>query len=138
MDIFFAALFGAGVTCFALFTQELIQGRVKRNTLWSAFTVDQRVLYIGAFLMPIGLIGFTVFGAKWLWSMIRKKGSSIVTIDLTGPEGNAYVLLGYAKNFAEQLSLDYEVIREEMTSGDYGNLVNVFDKHFGSFVILER
>jgi len=60
MTMFFTALFGAGVTCFALFTQELIQGRVYRNTRWSDFTVDQRVLYIGALLMPIGLVGFAL------------------------------------------------------------------------------
>ena len=71
--------------------------------------------------------------------MIRKK---LITgryiIDLTGPQGNAYVLLGYAQDFGRQLKLDYKNIQEEMTSGDYENLVNVFDKHFGNFVILER
>jgi hypothetical protein len=55
--MFFAALFGTGFACFAVFIQELIRGRVKRNTRWSEFTVDQRVLYIGSFLMPIGLVG---------------------------------------------------------------------------------
>jgi len=71
--------------------------------------------------------------------MIRKK---LITgryiIDLTGPQGNAYVLLGYAQDFGRQLKLDYKNIQEEMTSGDYENLVNVFDKYFGNFVILER
>ena len=71
--------------------------------------------------------------------MIRKK---LITghyiIDLTGPQGNAYVLLGYARGFGRQLKFDTKTIEEEMTSGDYENLVNVFDKHFGHFVILER
>jgi hypothetical protein len=71
--------------------------------------------------------------------MIRKK---LITgryiIDLTGPQGNAYVLLGYAQGFGRQLKLDTKTIQEEMTSGDYENLVNVFDKYFGHFVILER
>jgi len=71
--------------------------------------------------------------------MIRKK---LITgryiIDLTGPQGNAYVLLGYAQDFGRQLKFDYKNIQEEMTSGDYENLVNVFDKYFGNFVILER
>ena len=71
--------------------------------------------------------------------MIRKK---LITghyiIDLTGPQGNAFVLLGYAKDFGRQLKFDTEIIQEEMTSGDYENLVNVFDKYFGNFVILER
>ena len=61
-----------------------------------------------------------------------------IEIDLTGPDGNAFVLLGYAKNFARQLDLDFNEIRKEMTSGDYENLLEVFDSHFGSFVILYR
>lgn len=59
-------------------------------------------------------------------------------IDLTGPDGNAYVLLGYAKRFAKTMNIDYEPIREKMTSGDYENLIAVFDEYFGSLVILER
>ena len=74
--------------------------------------------------------------------MIRKKQdlkpSTPMIIDLTGPDGNAFTLLGFAKNFANQLKLDYSVINAEMTSGDYENLIEVFDKYFGSFVILER
>jgi hypothetical protein len=73
--------------------------------------------------------------------MIRKKvinKNRPVIIDLTGPDGNAYVLLGYAKSYAKQLGLDFDKIRDEMTSSDYENLIQVFDKYFGSFVILER
>jgi len=73
--------------------------------------------------------------------MIRKKvinKQRPVIIDLTGSDGNAYVLLGYAKSYAKQLGLDYDKIRDEMTSSDYENLIQVFDKYFGSFVILER
>jgi len=61
-----------------------------------------------------------------------------IEIDLTGSEGNAYVLLGYAKNFAKQLGLDYDAIQKEMTSGDYETLIAVFDKHFGEYVDLLR
>tara|TARA_R110000744_G_scaffold315854_1_gene422624 strand:- start:242 stop:457 length:216 start_codon:yes stop_codon:yes gene_type:complete len=71
--------------------------------------------------------------------MIRKKQpKKEIIIDLTGPEGNAFVLLGYAKRFAKQLELNSEEIISNMTSGDYEHLLEVFDKHFGSFVILER
>jgi len=74
--------------------------------------------------------------------MIRKKQdlkpSTPMIIDLTGPDGNAFALLGFAKNFANQLKLDFSKISDEMTSGDYENLIEVFDKYFGSFVILER
>ncbi len=71
--------------------------------------------------------------------MIREKQPQTeMVIDLTGPEGNAYVLMGYANRFAKQLGLDSEEIINEMKSGDYENLVEVFDNYFGAFVILER
>lgn len=71
--------------------------------------------------------------------MIRdKKPTKELVIDLTGPDGNAFALLGYAKNLAKQLDLNYDIIRTEMTSGDYENLIQVFDKYFGEYVILEK
>ena len=71
--------------------------------------------------------------------MIRdKKYQSEIVIDLTGPDGNAYALLAYAKRFAQQLDLDFNQIKSEMTSGDYENLIRVFDDYFGEIVILER
>ncbi len=59
-------------------------------------------------------------------------------IDLTGPQGNSFALLSYAATFAKQLGLDSEKITEEMRSGNYENLVNVFDNYFGEYVILEK
>jgi len=72
--------------------------------------------------------------------MIRDKQTqtSPVVIDLTGPDGNAFALMGYAKRFAKQLNLDSNKIISDMTSGDYENLIQVFDDNFGDFVILER
>ena len=70
--------------------------------------------------------------------MIKKKTEQGIVIDLTGPEGNAYCLLGYASQYAKQLGLDSKKIQDEMTTGDYENLVKVFDKHFGKFVTLLR
>ena len=61
-----------------------------------------------------------------------------VEIDLTGPDGNAFYLIGTAKNLAKQLGLDGKAIQAEMMAGDYENLINVFDKHFGEFVTLYR
>ena len=60
------------------------------------------------------------------------------SIDLTGPDGNAFALLGQAKRYASQLDMDFSIIRKEMTSGDYEDLVNTFEKYFGSFVTLYR
>jgi hypothetical protein len=72
--------------------------------------------------------------------MIRKKEANErpIVIDLTGPDGNAYALIGYAKRFAKQLDLDGDVIIKEMMAEDYENLLQVFDNYFGAFVILER
>ena len=71
--------------------------------------------------------------------MIREKiEKKEIIIDLTGPDGNAFALMGSAKHLANWLGLDSDKILSEMRSGDYENLVKVFDKYFGDFVILER
>ncbi len=68
----------------------------------------------------------------------KKPRTEKVTVDLTGPQGNAFWLLVYAKTLGKQLELDTDKINEEMTSGDYENLIQVFDNYFGDFVDLER
>jgi hypothetical protein len=68
---------------------------------------------------------------------INEKKSAI-EIDLTGPDGNAFVLIGMASKFAKQLGLDGKVIQTEMMKGDYENLLNVFEKYFGDYVTLYR
>jgi hypothetical protein len=63
---------------------------------------------------------------------------------IRGPEGNAYALLAYAKDFCKQLQTvdpqkyDWVKIETEMTSGDYENLITVFDEYFGDFIDLYR
>ena len=64
-----------------------------------------------------------------------------VVIDLTGPDGNAYVLLGLAKSTAKVLGYSKsqtESLIEVMVAGDYENLIATFDDEFGDFYILER
>jgi len=61
-----------------------------------------------------------------------------IVIDLTGPDGNAFALMGYATRLARFAGLDSKPIIEEMKAGDYENLVNVFDQYFGDYVVLER
>lgn len=68
--------------------------------------------------------------------MIKSKKQTGIVIDLTGPDGNAFVLIGKAGNLAKQLGLDKDAIQKEMMSGNYDHLINVFDKHFGDFVTL--
>ncbi len=101
--------------------------------------------------------------------MIRKKQENKeIVIDLTGPDGNVFVLMGYAKQFSRQLQELWaeemlenraqnvvlkhlgmktgdllpetlaDHVCKEMMESDYEHAVEVFDRYFGSFVILER
>jgi hypothetical protein len=69
---------------------------------------------------------------------VEEKKSSKLEIDLTGPDGNAFVLLGYASRLSTHLGLDKQKVQFEMTSGDYEHLVETFDKYFGEYVTLYR
>ena len=73
--------------------------------------------------------------------MIREKQIRENIIDLTGPDGNAFSLMARAVDLGKQLGFnahDCAVVQEEMTSGDYENLISVFDKYFGHIIVLER
>jgi len=79
-----------------------------------------------------------------------------IEIDLSGPDGNVFVLMSMAKRFAKQLRLEIEGldvleglgfsesqsagdwIVDQMKSGDYENAIQVFDRYFGEYVILYR
>ena len=78
-----------------------------------------------------------------LSDMIKSKESLKrgIEIDLTGPDCNAFVLMGYAKRFGKQVGMGDSYINEmleKMMSSDYENLVKVFDDEFGSVVTLLR
>jgi len=71
----------------------------------------------------------------------NKKEQKGIEIDLTGPQGNAFFLLGTASKLARQCGYskeDQNQLLELMKSSDYENLVNIFDDHFGDFVTLYR
>ena len=59
-------------------------------------------------------------------------------IDLSGPDGNAFALMAYAKIFAKQMDLDGKAITQDMMSGDYDHLLEVFVNNFGMVVRLKR
>ena len=67
-----------------------------------------------------------------------KEKKPYIEVDLTGPQGNAYYLLGLAGKLASRFELDKTIIQKEMMSGDYENLVQVFDRYFGTVVILYK
>ena len=61
-----------------------------------------------------------------------------IEIDLLGPEGNAFALLGIARDLAIKLDLDWNYIHTEMTSGDYENLLQVMEHYFGNLIVMYR
>ena len=70
----------------------------------------------------------------------RREMNPQIEIDLNGPEGNAFVLLGYASRLGKQI-YGYEktgAILEEMKLSTYELLILTFDKYFGSIVTLYR
>ena len=67
-------------------------------------------------------------------SIIERPSRAV--IDLAGPDGNAFALIGYASRFGKQLGLDHEAITADMMAGNYKHLVEVFEKHFGDYVDL--
>jgi|TARA_R110000744_G_C19271333_1_gene552523 hypothetical protein len=70
--------------------------------------------------------------------IIQKPKAQGIIIDLTGPDGNAFSLLAAASSLCKQLGYHAEPVLDDMKSGDYENLLEVFDKHFGDFVTLYR
>jgi hypothetical protein len=57
-------------------------------------------------------------------------------IDLNGPQGNAFYLLGLVSEAASRLKLSKYDITQRMMSGDYLNLVATFEYYFGSIYYL--
>jgi hypothetical protein len=71
--------------------------------------------------------------------MIKSKSKkSKIEIDLTGPDGNAFVLLGIAKDLCHKTGIEWGKVQAEMTSGDYENLIQTLDKYFGSIIVMYR
>ena len=60
-------------------------------------------------------------------------------IDLNGPEGNAFCLLGTAMSLCKQVGIEHDgFIIDDMKSGDYEHLIKTFDHYFGDVIDLER
>jgi hypothetical protein len=59
-----------------------------------------------------------------------------IVIDLTGPDGNVFNLIGRGSQFCKQIGLDAKEFRTKMMSSDYEHAVQTFDDYFGHFVTL--
>ncbi len=69
----------------------------------------------------------------------KHKPISRIEIDLTGPDGNAFVLMKYALTLGRQLGYSEEritAIRKVMMMSDYECLIHTFDREFGHVVTL--
>jgi len=71
-------------------------------------------------------------------AMLKKKMGGKMQLDLTGPDGNAYVVLGTCSRIARQLKIDWEPIQTEATSGDYEHLLKTLQTHFGDYIDFVR
>jgi len=86
--------------------------------------------------------GDSSIGMQTNEAFVRGESPQERSIDLRGPDGNAFVILAMAMNLAKQLQeadperYDPERIKKEMTSGDYKNLVNTFEDYFGDYVTI--
>lgn len=64
-----------------------------------------------------------------------------IEIDLRGPDGNAYALMGYARTVGRQLGFSEEKIKaiiKVMMLTNYDGLLATFDEQFGDYVILYK
>jgi hypothetical protein len=68
---------------------------------------------------------------------LHRKQDSERSINLDGPDGNAYALMSIAKDWSRQLGLDEKMVIDWMKSGDYDNLLAVFEHFFGRVCRLE-
>ena len=68
----------------------------------------------------------------------ENKPTRPIEIDLSGPQGNAFMLIGMASKWSKQLGLDSKEIQDDMTSGDYDHLLSVIEKYFGDYVIMYK
>ena len=71
-------------------------------------------------------------------AILSKDTTKKRVIDLTGSDGNAFVLLGIAKGLCKQLEIEDDIILDDMRSADYEQLIDTFDNYFGDLVDLER
>ena len=71
-------------------------------------------------------------------AIISKDTTKKHTIDLTGPQGNAFYLLGVAMKLSKDIGLDLDAVLEDLRGGDYEHLITRFDYHFGFIFDLER
>lgn len=76
---------------------------------------------------------------------INEKPEKRIEIDLTGPNGNVFYLMGLARRLAKELNevrgnnyQDPKAIIEDMMSDDYEHAIDVMEREFGHLIIMYR
>lgn len=64
--------------------------------------------------------------------MIKKNK---IIINLTGPKGNIFYILGLVKKLSKELNYDFNKIHNEVLNGNYTNAIKVIEKYFGEYII---
>jgi hypothetical protein len=67
-----------------------------------------------------------------------EKKEKRLEIDLTGLQGNAFYLIGVARTLSKQTGKDFNTIQKRMTSGNYDNVLKVFEEEFGNYVVMYK
>lgn len=70
-------------------------------------------------------------------AILKLETPSQLVVDLRGPEGNAYVLIGLAERLGKTLGFspdEREDIQNRLKSKDYNHLVHVMEHYFGHCV----
>jgi hypothetical protein len=77
--------------------------------------------------------------------MIKEKRTDKIEIDLTGPQGNVFSLIGIGMDLAKQLNklrgneyINIKELQADMMSKDYEHAVQVMEKNFGHLIIMYR
>ena len=71
-------------------------------------------------------------------AILKKDTIKKQVIDLTGPQGNAFYLLGTAMKLSKEIGLNVTAVLDDLKGGDYEHLITRFDYHFGELIDLER
>lgn len=76
---------------------------------------------------------------------IYEKTEKRIEIDLTGPDGNVFVLMGIAIGLAKSLNkrreneyFDIKALTADMMSGNYEHTLEVIEENFGDYIIMYK
>jgi hypothetical protein len=57
-------------------------------------------------------------------------------INIDGPEGNSFTLISFARSLCKVKNMNSKPITDKMMSGDYKNLLTVFQESFDNVTLI--